>query len=185
MEVQIACKEWASVCAALASGRQSILLRKGGISEPTGDFRVQSNWFWLYPTFVHQKQNPLREFEWFEKGEAFKAPFGKVFFFHIAEVVEIINLTNPDLLEKIEPFHVLNRECVYSRFSYRSPGLTIVLARIYKIQEPMEIDETPFYSGCKSWVNLIAPLNANSLSPVIPNNDFHSEVVKIKTILNS
>ena len=173
MEVQIACKEWASVCAALASGRQSILLRKGGISEPTGDFRV------------HQKQNPLREFEWFEKGEAFKAPFGKVFFFHLAEVVEIINLTNPDLLEKIEPFHVLNRECVYSRFSYRSPGLTIVLARIYKIQEPMEIDEAPFYSGCKSWVNLIAPLNAHSLSPVIPNDDFHSEVVKIKTILNS
>ncbi|NBS89997.1 DUF1802 family protein, partial [bacterium] len=36
MNIQLACKEWASVCAALASGRQSILLRKGGIAEPTG-----------------------------------------------------------------------------------------------------------------------------------------------------
>ena len=36
----IAFKEWAGVCAALAEGRQSLIVRKGGIAE--GPARVRS-----------------------------------------------------------------------------------------------------------------------------------------------
>ena len=37
----IALKEWHAVCRALASGRQTILLRKGGIYESSGEFVLQ------------------------------------------------------------------------------------------------------------------------------------------------
>ena len=33
-------KEWAVICRALAEGRQALILRKGGIAEAGGDFRV-------------------------------------------------------------------------------------------------------------------------------------------------
>ena len=183
MNIQLACKEWASVCAALASGRQSILLRKGGIAEPTGDFQVQSKWFWLYPTYVHQQQNQLRETEWLEKGEIFKAHAKKILFFHLAEVVETFHVMNLDILEKLEPFHVLSKECIGSRFAYRTPGLTVMLVKIHKVLEPVEIDETPFYLGCKSWVNLESPLNAIDSTPVLDSKVFSSEIVKIKSLI--
>lgn len=183
MNIQLACKEWASVCAALASGRQSLLLRKGGIAEPTGDFQVQSKWFWLYPTYVHQQQHQLRETQWIEKGEMFKAHEKKIRFFHLAEVIETFQLAKLDILEKLEPFHVLSKDCVSSRFVYRSPGLTVMLVRIHKVATPVEIDETPFYLGCKSWVNLADTLVVSATSPVLSASDFSTEVDEIKTLI--
>ena len=183
MNIQLACKEWASVCAALASGRQSLLLRKGGIAEPTGDFQVQAKWFWLYPTYVHQQQNQLRETQWLETGEMFKPHEKKILFFHLAEVVETFQFTKFDILEKLEPFHVLSKDCVSSRFAYRTPGLTVMLVRIHKVATPVEIDETPFYLGCKSWVNLVDPLAVSATSPVLSPEDFSTKVDEIKTLV--
>ena len=58
----IAFKEWASVCDALLEGRQTIILRKGGISEGTapGVFVPEHSEFWLYPTWVHQAEQGVR-----------------------------------------------------------------------------------------------------------------------------
>lgn len=183
MNIQLACKEWASVCAALASGRQSLLLRKGGIAEPSGDFQVQSKWFWLYPTYVHQQQTQLRETQWLEKGEAFRAHDKKILLFHLAEVVETFQLTKFEILEKLEPFHVLSKECVSSRFAYRTPGLTVMIVRIHKVATPIEIDEAHFYLGCKSWVNLADPLVVNATSTVLSAEDFSSELDEIQTLV--
>src|SRR5207244_3912009 len=58
----VAFKEWAGVCDALLQGRQSIIVRKGGISEGPGPgvFVPEHAEFWLYPTAVHQAQQGLR-----------------------------------------------------------------------------------------------------------------------------
>ena len=47
-------KEWAVVCRALGSGRQIIILRKGGIAEGPRGFEVTDKQFFLYPTYLHQ-----------------------------------------------------------------------------------------------------------------------------------
>ena len=58
----IAFKEWAGVCDALIDGRQTLVVRKGGISEPAGPggFAPEYPEFWLYPTWVHQAELGLR-----------------------------------------------------------------------------------------------------------------------------
>src|SRR5689334_8414588 len=56
---RIAFKEWAVVCRALAEGRQSIILRKGGIHEGREGFRVEHREFWLFPTGFHQRAEEL------------------------------------------------------------------------------------------------------------------------------
>ena len=48
-------KEWALVCAALEQGRQSILLRKGGIAEGRTRFSFQYREFFLFPTWFHEQ----------------------------------------------------------------------------------------------------------------------------------
>ena len=57
-----ALKEWAAVCAALREGKQVFLLRKGGIHERCGEFSVEHDAFFLYPTWEHQKKQMLRQF---------------------------------------------------------------------------------------------------------------------------
>src|SRR3954465_5772349 len=52
--LSVALKEWQIVCDALASGRQILLLRKGGILEAIGGFELEHREFLLFPTFVHQ-----------------------------------------------------------------------------------------------------------------------------------
>jgi hypothetical protein len=59
--LQVALKEWDVVCRALTSGRQMVLLRKGGISEAgDGSFQVQHDEFLLFPTFLHQNKQMLK-----------------------------------------------------------------------------------------------------------------------------
>ena len=43
-------KEWAIVCEALGSGRQSILIRKGGVAEGRSGFAYEHSEFFLFPT---------------------------------------------------------------------------------------------------------------------------------------
>src|SRR5260370_12859557 len=58
--LQHAIKEWAVVCQALARGKQAVILRKGGIAEAYGEFKVEHKQFWLYPTYLHQKPDGIK-----------------------------------------------------------------------------------------------------------------------------
>ena len=46
-------KEWAVVCEAMGRGRQSIILRKGGIAEGREGFSFKYPEFFLFPTWFH------------------------------------------------------------------------------------------------------------------------------------
>ena len=43
--LSFALKEWAAVCQALSTGRQIVLLRKGGIHEAAGEFELDHRQF--------------------------------------------------------------------------------------------------------------------------------------------
>src|SRR3954447_15542724 len=88
MMLKHALKEWAAVCKALAEGRQALLLRKGGIAEPGGDFVVQHSRFWLLPTYVHQQREGLQPeaHPLLDQAEAERPPAGVVRLTHFGEV---------------------------------------------------------------------------------------------------
>lgn len=54
----LALKEWAVVCQALAEGKQIFILRKGGIQEK--EFQVKDQEFLLYPTLEHQSREEIK-----------------------------------------------------------------------------------------------------------------------------
>ena len=58
--LSIGLKEWAAVSKALATGRQVVLLRKGGIHEAAGEFEVDHRQFLLFPTYLHQNLAMLK-----------------------------------------------------------------------------------------------------------------------------
>src|SRR4051812_47047402 len=89
-----AIKEWAVICAALAEARQALLLRKGGIAEPTGEFQLEHTRFWLFPTYVHQQQDGVRDVAQplLEKVNAERPPPGVVRLSHFAEVTGVYHI---------------------------------------------------------------------------------------------
>src|SRR5258707_14517704 len=60
--VDVALKEWATVVGALETGRQILLLRKGGILEQSikNRFSITHNEFLFFPTYLHQSCGELK-----------------------------------------------------------------------------------------------------------------------------
>ena len=48
-------KEWALICEALGGGRQSVIVRKGGIAEGREGFSFRNREFLLFPTWFHEQ----------------------------------------------------------------------------------------------------------------------------------
>ncbi len=147
----VAFKEWAGVCAALGAGRQSLILRKGGVAEAGGEFRPEHPAFWLYPTVVHQAEQGLRT-----PAAAPITPFPpEVVPLGALAVVEWTGRVDTlDQLAALAPFHDWTEATIRGRFDYRRPGLWALVVRVYRRDEPLPLAVTPEQLGCKTWVPL-------------------------------
>ncbi|MCS7022694.1 MAG: DUF1802 family protein [Gemmataceae bacterium] len=158
--LQVAYKEWAVVCLALAQGRQRVLLRKGGIAEAGGQFRPDYDAFVLYPTYFHEQQSGIIP-EWRDRlavVEATRAPAGIVRFTHWVRVQRVDYLQDLDSALALRDQHVWTDEIVRQRFYYRQPGLYVLHVETYPLPRGVEQPERPEYAGCKSWVPLAQPV---------------------------
>jgi hypothetical protein len=178
-------KEWAVICRALAEGRQAIILRKGGISEKAGEFVVEHTRFWLFPTYAHQQRTGIRPeaHALLEEVEAERPPAGVVRLSHFAEVggaYRVRDLTRALLLAHL---HLWSEETVRSRFNYRDPGLFVIPVRVYRAKEG-ELPMTPYYAGCKSWVELEQELPTKGARPVLKEADFRDVHRSLDLLLN-
>jgi hypothetical protein len=167
-------KEWAVICRALAEGRQSLILRKGGVAEEGGHFEVAQTRFWLFPTYLHQKAEALKPeaLRLLQAVEAEKPPAGTVRLSHFAEVGGVYHVHDIVGALKIEPLHLWSPETVTARFEYRQPGLLVLPVRIYRIPEVLEIPDAAHYAGCKSWVELERALPTAGAAPVLDDDAF-------------
>jgi hypothetical protein len=182
--LRVALKEWAVVCRALAEGRQAILPRKGGIIEPGGSFKVEHTRFWLFPTYLHQQAAGLAEEEAprLAEVEAERPPEGVVRLSHFATVEGIYHVHDLPGAWKLAPLHVLSQDAVQSRFEYRTPGLFVLAVRVYRSKQTWEIADTPYYAGCKSWVELERELPAEG-EPVLSESAFDEVLLTLDRIL--
>ncbi len=152
---QIALKEWAVVCRALAVGVQTVLLRKGGIAEPDGEFRCEHASFWLYPTRFHQGPESLTAAGTsLLEGLIIPSHPGVVPISLFVEVGEVRRVTE---LAQLTPYldrQILAPEVVSQRFHYKRSELFVIEIEQITIVNPFEVEETPAMAGCHSWVEL-------------------------------
>lgn len=151
----IALKEWAVVCRALELGIQTVLLRKGGISEPGGGFRCEHEQFWLYPTRFHQGADALTPAGAALLSEV-RAPADPALvpISLFAKVHAVHRLTSPDDIEPFLDRQILSRETVLQRFHYKRPELFAIEVTCQLTTSPFLVRETPEIAGCHSWVTL-------------------------------
>lgn len=185
----LALKEWSIVCRALEDGKQSILLRKGGILEYKEGFEISQKIFLVYPTLEHQskeylQQDYLQEFELLlEKNDPnFEYKTNTITI--LAQIEGIQEFNDKSKLAKLEKYHIWNEKYVNMRMSYNpKKPMNALLLRIYKLPEPISVKVNPEWAGCKSWINIELP-KINGISsdnihklldlcePAIKENDF-------------
>ena len=159
----IAFKEWAGICDALTSGRQSLILRKGGIEEGPGGFSPEHPAFWLYPTLVHEGEQGLKR----PSVSSRTAEPGVLEIDGFVAVESVARIDSIDALLRLDDLHEWTEETVRKRFDYRRPGLWVLGVRAYRKPEPARIAVTPAQIGCKTWVPLDAPIATKGLLPVL------------------
>ena len=141
----IAFKEWASVCDALLAGRQTVILRKGGISEgqAPGTFVPEHSEFWLYPTWVHQAEQGVRERQAAVPAPGARPRDGTVPIEALVRVDLLGYLDSEQRLPELEDHHILTAETVLRRFHYRTPGLWVLVARVWRAASRVDVTVTP------------------------------------------
>jgi hypothetical protein len=61
------------------------------------------------------------------------------------------------------------------RFNYRPENpLYLILIRASRLAEPVTIENTPAYAGCKSWVPLSKPVSTAGAEPVLSDTEYES-----------
>jgi hypothetical protein len=185
----VAFKEWAGVCDALSHGRQSVIIRKGGVSEGAGPgiFVPEYSEFWLYPTWVHQAEQGL-------SGDATGPPSAQLSRPDVVGLIPIRGLVRVDQIGRVESekalpaleeFHVLTWETILKRFHYRQPGLWVLSARVWLRDSALPIVATPEHAGCKTWVFLDHPIPTSGLSPVLDERQWAEHRSRLRSILSS
>ncbi len=176
----MAFKEWAGVCHALTTGQQTLILRKGGIAEESGEFVPDQKLFWLYPTYVHEVEQGL-----LPEATRPKPPVdpSNVTISALAQVESIGFLGKESGLDALEGLHVWKQETLLKRFHYRSPGLWVLGVRIYHRPEPAIVTVTPEQTGCKTWVHLESSLSTTGVVPVLQDQDFSDRISRLQSIL--
>jgi len=180
MDPTIGFKEWQVVCDALADGRQSIILRKGGIHEGRQGFSFAHDSFFLFPTRFHAQAEHVREgqvdslAEW-QVGET-------VHITHRAEAVHAVTLTDWQKVAALAPLHILTEATVRDRFDWLGKGMNsgsihVALVRVFKLTKPRELTYTTAFGGCRSWIKL-PPAPASDERPVIISEKF-AELTKV------
>lgn len=153
-------KEWQVVCDALASGRQSIILRKGGIHEGREGFSFAEESFFLFPTRFHNQDQFVKE------GEVEKAPEWEagdtVPITRHCEALWARTLTDWRRVAALAPFHIWTEETVRQRFDWEGKGMSagsihVALVRVRGLARPWELEYGPKYGGCRSWIKLPEP----------------------------
>ncbi|TKV62096.1 DUF1802 family protein [Nakamurella flava] len=156
-----ALKEWGAAIAALLAGRQTVLLRKGGIGEKR--FTLGRSRFLLYPTVAHSHAESTRadHHDLLAVGarDVRLAPDGApaaVTVRAVAEVTAAIAVARPDDVAALEPFHVWTTDSVRrNRIDFRPRHqLTAIVLSVRPITTPIELPVLPEYGGCRSWVDL-------------------------------
>lgn len=182
----VAFKEWAVICQALASQAQCLILRKGGISEEGGSFRAEHDEFLLYPTYFHEHERGVKpEFQpALAAAEKARPEEGMITFSHFVRVADVRYVTQLDKALALDRFHAWTADVISQRFHYRTPGLFVLVVRVFRLPRLEHRTERPEYAGCKTWVALDEPVSTEGATPVLTDEEFARRTQALREVLD-
>ncbi len=173
-------KEWAIVCDALASGKQQLIFRKGGIHEGREGFSFKHDTFALMPTRFHAKAEHVTENLTAEQSIAKPSwQDGDIITItHVALAQWAKTLTSWADVKKLSAHHIYSEQTLSERFHWQGKNMPtgsihVALVRVYRLAEPLALSYNQSYAGCRSWID-IPEYSTDSMSPVLDDAIFEA-----------
>ena len=162
-------KEWSNVIEALGRGDQVILIRKGGIADPS--FGVEADRFYLYPTYFHQGENDPRT---------------EVAITHWCEVVETWSVRDAAALDRLAAYVAVPRETLDARYRFRpDQALHVIGVRTFALPKPAIVKYRDDYGGCRSWVSVDEEIETDGSTPVLGEATLRAKLNEIAASLDT
>jgi hypothetical protein len=183
--MRIAFKEWLAIADALGTGRQIVILRKGGISEGRGGFQVDHPEFLLFPTLFHQqRESVLPEAQTrFDQLEFPAADVLRLEYF--CRVIGWRRIESLAEAQRLEGQHVWKPEVIAERFEWgRSKAIFALAVRTYRLPEKIDLPTSPAYGGCKSWIELEQDIDVSAAESVLSDANFGERLKRFEEILH-
>jgi hypothetical protein len=175
----LALKEWAAVVHALLDGRQTVLLRKGGIHEKR--FSVRGSRFVVFPTVAHSHAESTRP----EHAQLLALGLpdvadGSVVVRAELSVAATIAVRRPERIAELEPFHIWTTESVRrNRIDFRPRHeLTAIVVSARALVVPLTVPLLPEYAGCRSWVDLVEVAGLGAVAEPVHDVDYLNDVAE-------
>lgn len=160
-----ALKEWAAAVLALLDGRQTVLLRKGGIHEKR--FELTAPEFVLFPTVAHGHAERVRaEHRDLLGAAAADSTDTQLVVRAAASVVAAVEVNRPERVDDLADLHIWTNESVHAeRLDFRPRHrLTVLVVQASPLTVPVVLPRLDGYAGCRSWVDL--PIDPEVAAPV-------------------
>jgi hypothetical protein len=175
----VAFKEWAVVVDALLRGEQAVILRKGGLREGPGGFRMEHTEFLLFPTLFHQQREavlPAAQARYDELAPRFPPP-ETLRIEGFARVLGWRRLESLAAAAQLRGQHVWRDEVIAERFDWgRDKQIHALTVRAFRLDAPVELPMRASYGGCKSWIELEEEVGVAGASPVLSESAFAAKL---------
>ena len=198
-------KDWALVCEAIGRGRQSVILRKGGLAEGRNGFEFKHPAFWLFPTQFHEQAAKVRpeELAALQRGPVLDpvpgdhAAGGLVTVRYGFRLEWTRRVEDWATVARLAPFHVYREEVARERFAYadrhhQAGALTVAFGRACRLGGAAAGDDdggawrfpdSPAFGGCRSWVELPEPPADRELVPALGDDEHRARAAALGEIL--
>ena len=150
-----ALKEWSAAVHAMLDGRQTVLLRKGGIHEKR--FDLAAGEFVFFPTVAHGHAERVRaEHRDLLDAAAPDSDEDAIVIRAGAKVIAAVQVNRQEGLGDLEDTHIWTAASVHSdRLDFRPKHrLTVLVVQARPLVVPQRLARESAYAGCKSWVDL-------------------------------
>jgi hypothetical protein len=180
--MRMAFKEWAIVVDALGQGEQIVILRKGGIAEGKGGFKMEHEEFLLFPSLFHQQRDsviPAAQRRYDFIAPELPSP-EEVRIDYFCKVIEWQKLDSLSAAKALRGHHIWSDRTIEERFEWgREQAIFVLAVRVFRLAKPFVGPMRPQYGGCKSWIELDTEIDPLGAVPVLTEGEFAQKLAAI------
>ena len=183
--MRTAFKEWAIVVDALGRGEQIIILRKGGISEGRGGFKMEHGEFLLLPSLFHQQRElvvPSAQARYdliaptLPKDDEIRIEY-------FAKVAGWKKLESLSDARALLGQHIWKEQVIEERFEWgREQAIFAIAVRVFRLPKPFKGPMLSQYGGCKSWIELDTEIESTGGVSVLTDAEFTRKLAALQIL---
>jgi len=108
----------------------------------------------------------------------------RITFSYWARAEEVLEISEQKKVDNLEPHHIWTTAYAQSKLHWKPMlPMSVLLLRIYKLEQPVTVPYLPEYGGCTSWVEVLSDVNLGRMEPVLNDAEFQRRCDDIKRSL--